>query len=51
VWTAIDPESKLLLVIDSGPRTLPMAQRVVHQVVQKLGASCVPLCFSTVVFW
>jgi hypothetical protein len=22
VWTAIDPESKLLLVIDGGPRTL-----------------------------
>src|SRR5438093_1358305 len=28
VWTAIDPESKLLLAIDIGPRTLAMAQRV-----------------------
>ena len=32
VWTVIDPESKLLLVTESGPRTLAMAQRVVHQV-------------------
>jgi hypothetical protein len=33
VWTAMDPESKLLLVIDGGARTLAMAQRVVHHVV------------------
>src|SRR5205809_908057 len=33
VWTAIDPESKLLLAIEVGPRTLEMAQRVVHHVV------------------
>ena len=46
VWTAIDPESKLLLAIDIGPRTLAMAQRVVHHVVQKLAASCVPLCLT-----
>ena len=32
VWTAMDPESKLLVVIDVGTRTLAMAQRVVHQV-------------------
>jgi transposase-like protein len=30
VWTAIDPESKLLLVINVGGRTLDMAQSVVH---------------------
>ena len=24
VWTALDPESKLLVVIDIGPRTLAM---------------------------
>ena len=46
VWTVIDPESKLLLVIDVGTRTLEMAQRVVHQVVQVLAASCVPLCLT-----
>ena len=34
VWTAIDPQSKLLLAIEGGPRTQAMAQRVVHQVVQ-----------------
>src|SRR5262245_3177923 len=46
VWTAIDPESKLLLAIDSGPRTLEMAQRVVHQVVERLAPGCVPLCLT-----
>jgi len=43
VWTAIDPVTKLLLTIDSGDRTLAMAQRVVHQVVQVLASDCVPL--------
>ncbi len=43
VWTAIDPESKLLLVIDVGERTLAMAQRVVHQVAQVLAPGCMPL--------
>ena len=37
VWMAMDPESKLLLAIDVGPRTLAMAQRVVHQVVADVG--------------
>jgi len=43
VWAAIDPESTLLLTIDVGDRTLAMAQRVVHQVVQGLAPGCVPL--------
>jgi transposase-like protein len=43
VWTAMDPESKLLLVIDVGTRTLAMAQCVVHQVVEVLAPGCVPL--------
>src|SRR6266852_5855931 len=43
VWTAMDPESKLLLVIDVGTRTLAMAQCVVHQLVQWLAPDCVPL--------
>jgi IS1 family transposase len=43
VWTAIDPESKLLLTIDVGERTLAVAQRLVHQVVQVLAPDCVPL--------
>jgi len=43
VWTAMDPDSKLLLVIDVGTRTLEMALRVVHQVVQVLAPGGVPL--------
>jgi hypothetical protein len=43
VWTAIDPQSKLLLAIAGGPRTRAMAQRIVHQVVQGLASGCVPL--------
>src|SRR5204863_687239 len=42
VWVAIDPVSKLLLTLDVGDRTLAMAQRVVHQVVQVLAPGCVP---------
>jgi IS1 family transposase len=42
-WVAMDPESKLLLAIDVGERTLAMAQRVVHQVVQVLAPDCAPL--------
>jgi hypothetical protein len=43
VWVAMDPESKLLLVIDVGHRTLAMAQRVVHHVAQVLAPDCAPL--------
>ncbi len=46
VWTAIDPVSKLLVAIAVGPRTLEMAQRVVHQVVVVLAPECVPAWFS-----
>jgi len=43
VWVAMDPESKLVLAIDVGNRTLAMAQRVVHQVAQVLAPDCAPL--------
>ena len=43
VWAAIAPESKLLLVLDVGERTLAMAQRVVHQVARVLAPGCMPL--------
>jgi IS1 family transposase len=43
VWTAMDPKSKLLVVVDVGSRTLAMAQRVVHQVTRVLAPGCVPL--------
>jgi transposase-like protein len=40
VWTAMDPTSKLLVVIAVGSRTLAMAQRVVHQVTQVFVCHC-----------
>jgi transposase-like protein len=43
VWVAMDPESKLLLALDVGKRTLAMAQRVVHHVAQVLAPDCAPL--------
>jgi hypothetical protein len=43
VWTAMDPKSKLLVVVDVGSRTLAMAPRVVHQVTEVLAPGCVPL--------
>jgi len=42
-WAAIDPVTKLLLTLAVGDRTLAMAQRVVHQVVQVLAPGWVPL--------
>ena len=43
VWVAVDPESKLLLALDVGNRTLAMAQRFVHHVAQVLAPDCAPL--------
>lgn len=43
VWAAVDPESKLLLALAVGNRTLAMAQCLVHQVVQVVAPGCVPL--------
>jgi len=43
VWVAMDPESKLLLAIDVGNRTLAMAQHFVHHVAQLLAPDCAPL--------
>src|SRR5262244_1927389 len=43
VWAAMDPESKLLLAIAAGDRTLAMAQGFVHQVAQVLAPDCAPL--------
>jgi hypothetical protein len=46
VWVAMEPESKLLLTIDVGERTLALAQRVLHQVALLLAPDCVPLFLS-----
>src|SRR5262249_10518979 len=43
VWTAMEPQSTLLVVVEVGSRTLAMAQRVVHQVTEVLAPGCVPL--------
>ena len=46
VWTAMDPNSKLLVVVDVGYRTLAMAQRVVPQVSRVWAPGCVPLLMT-----
>ena len=43
VWVAMDPQSKVLLTIDVGDRTLAMAQCVVHHVTQVVAPDCAPL--------
>jgi transposase-like protein len=46
VGVAMAPVSKLILTLDVGERTLAMAQRVVHQLVQVLAPACAPLLLS-----
>jgi hypothetical protein len=46
VWVAMEPESKLLLTIEVGARTLAMAQAVLHQVAVLLAPDCLPLFLS-----
>src|SRR5207302_4900697 len=43
VWPAMDPKSKVLVVVEVGTRTLATAQRVGHQVTQVLAPDWVPL--------
>jgi IS1 family transposase len=46
VWTAMESETKLLLSVQEGERTLAMAQAVLHHIVQLLTPGCVPLFLS-----
>src|SRR5262244_823573 len=46
VWTAIDPETKVLLSAQVGERTLAMAQAVLHHIAQLLALGCMPLFLS-----
>jgi IS1 family transposase len=46
VWTAVDPESKLMLSARVGERSQAMAQAVLHQIAQLLAPGCVPLFLS-----
>jgi IS1 family transposase/transposase-like protein len=43
VWVALDPVTKLVLAIAVGERTLALAQRLVHEVMQVLAPTRVPL--------
>jgi hypothetical protein len=43
VWTAMAPQSTLVVGVDGGTRTLVMAQHVLHQLVRVLAPGCVPL--------
>ena len=45
-WTAIDPETTLLLRIQVGARTLALAQAVLHQIAQLLAPGGAPLLLS-----
>ena len=46
VWTASDPETKVLLSVQVGARTLAMAPAMLHQITQLLAPGCVPLFLS-----
>jgi hypothetical protein len=46
VWTAVDLETKLLLSVQVGERTLAMAQAMLHQLTQLLAPGWVPLFLS-----
>lgn len=46
MWTTIDPESKLLMSVQVGDRSLAMAQAVLHQITHLLAPDCVPLFLS-----
>jgi IS1 family transposase len=43
LWTAMDPVSKLLLVMVVGDHSLAVAQAVVHQVKRRLAVHCLPV--------
>jgi IS1 family transposase len=46
VWTAIEPESKLMVGLHVGDRGLAMAQAMLHQITQRLAPGCLPLFLS-----
>ena len=46
LWLAIDPRTKILPVLELGPRTQHMAHRVIHSLRQMLVPGCLPLFAS-----
>jgi len=46
LWLAIDPRTKILPVLELGPRTQTMAHRLIHSLRQILAPGCIPLFTS-----
>jgi IS1 family transposase len=46
LWLAIDPRTKILPVLELGPRTQHMAHQLIHALRQSLVPSCLPLFTS-----
>ena len=46
LWLAIDPRTKILPVLELGPRTQNMAHQLIHALRQSLVPSCLPLFTS-----
>ncbi len=46
LWLAIDPLTKILLVLQLGPRTQTMAHLLIHSLRQSLAPGCLPLFTS-----
>jgi transposase-like protein len=46
LWLVIDPHTKILPVLQLGPRTQHMAHRVIHSLRQRLAPGCIPLFTS-----
>ena len=46
LWLAIDPLTKILPVLELGPRTQHMAHRMIHSLRQRLAPGCLPLFTS-----
>ena len=46
LWLAIDPLTKILPVLQLGPRTQHMAHRVIHSLRESLAPGCIPLFTS-----
>ena len=46
LWLAIDPRTKILPVLQLGPRTQNMAHAVIHSLRQRLAPGCLPLFTS-----
>ncbi len=46
LWLAIDPCTKIVPVLELGPRTQTMAHRLIHSLRQRLAPGCLPLFTS-----